>query len=139
MSAFIGEQVANGVEAMAFGDLYLEDIRAYREQKLAGTGLTPIFPLWRRATAELAENMIARGLEALIAVVDPSKLDSSFAGRAFDHALLADLPAGVDPCGENGEFHTCVTASPMFSSPLKIDVGETVLRDGFAFADLKLA
>lgn len=138
MSALVAEQVAAGVEAMAFGDLFLEDIRAYRESKLAGTGLTPIFPIWGRPTAALAREMIARGLKARLATVDPSKLDSSFAGRAFDDQLLSDLPEGVDRCGENGEFHTCVTAGPMFSYALDVDVGETVIRDGFAFADLKL-
>lgn len=139
MSAFVAEQVASGVEAIAFGDLFLEDIRAYREAKLAGTGLTPMFPLWGRPTDQLARDMIASGLRARLATVDPSKLNANFAGREFDANLLRDLPAGVDPCGENGEFHTCVTAGPMFSAPLSVEVGETVIRDGFAFADLKLA
>lgn len=138
MREFVEAQAAAGVEAIAFGDLFLADVRAYREAKLAGSGLTPLFPLWGRPTRALAEEMIASGLEARIAVVDPAKLDSSFAGRPFDRALLHTLPDGIDPCGENGEFHTCVTAGPMFSAALAVEVGETVVRDGFAFADLTL-
>lgn len=138
MGAFVARALGDGVEAMAFGDLYLEDIRRYREKKLAGTGLTPLFPLWGKPTRALADEMISSGLEAHVAVIDKSKLDASFAGRRFDQAFLADLPAGTDPCGENGEFHTCVTAGPMFARPLNVTVGETVERDGFAFADLTL-
>jgi uncharacterized protein (TIGR00290 family) len=138
MGDFVHSQVSAGVEAMAFGDLYLEDIRAYREQKLAGTGLKPIFPLWQRPTRSLAEDMIAGGLVTYLATVDPKKLPAEFAGRRFDRALLDALPEGVDPCGENGEFHTCVAAGPMFSRALAIEVGDVVTRDGFVFADLTL-
>jgi diphthamide synthase (EF-2-diphthine--ammonia ligase) len=123
---------------MIFGDLFLEDIRAYREEKLAGTGITPIFPLWQRPTAQLARDMIASGMEAFLATVDLAKLPASFAGRRFDDALLADLPDGVDPCGENGEFHTCITAGPMFARSLPVAPGEVVTRDGYAYCDLLL-
>jgi uncharacterized protein (TIGR00290 family) len=138
MSAFVEQAMDKGVEAMAFGDLFLEDIRKYRETKLSSTGLKPIFPLWLRDTTALAHEMIEGGLETWISVVDQSKLNASFAGRRFDESFLAGLPAGIDPCGENGEFHTCVTAGPMFQEPIAITVGETVVRDGFAFADLAL-
>ncbi len=136
MGAFVAEQQTRGVEAMAFGDLFLEDIRAYREQKLAGTGIAPLFPLWGRDTAVLAEEMIAGGLEAHLTCVDPRKLPAHFAGRAFDRALLAELPEGVDPCGENGEFHTCVSAGPMFAHSIEVRAGAVEMRDGFVFADL---
>ncbi len=136
LGAFVAEQAAQGVAAMAFGDLFLEDIRAYREAKLAGSGITPLFPLWGRETGALAREMIAGGLKARLTCVDPKKLPASFAGRAFDEALLADLPEGVDPCGENGEFHTCVFAGPMFAHPIDIELGEVRERDGFVFADL---
>jgi len=136
LGAFVAGQKAQGVEAMAFGDLFLQDIRAYREDKLAGSGIAPLFPLWGRDTAALAHEMISGGLEARLTCVDPRKLPASFAGRAFDEQLIADLPAGVDPCGENGEFHTCVFAGPMFSAPLAVAPGEVVERDGFVYADL---
>lgn len=139
MGAFVSSQVNAGIAAMAFGDLYLEDIRSYREEKLAGTGLKPIFPLWQKPTRQLAEDMIAGGLITYVATVDPAKLDASFAGRRFDTAFLDDLPAGVDPCGENGEFHTCVAAGPMFSHSVPVQVGDVVTRDGFVFADMTLA
>ncbi len=138
MSAFVRGQVAVGIEAMAFGDLYLEDIRSYRESRLAGTGMKPIFPLWQQPTRALAESMIDGGLVTYIATVDPTKLAAEFAGRVFDHDVLEELPEGVDPCGENGEFHTCVASGPMFSHALPIRVGEIVTRDGFVFADLLL-
>jgi uncharacterized protein (TIGR00290 family) len=138
MGDFVSAQIRAGIEAMAFGDLYLEDIRRYREEKLAGTGLKPIFPLWGRPTRVLAEDMIAGGLVTRLSVVDLAKLPAEFAGRSFDASLLADLPAGIDPCGENGEFHTCVSAGPMFTRPLAIEPSETVIRDGFAFAELTL-
>jgi uncharacterized protein (TIGR00290 family) len=138
MGDWVRAQVAAGVEAMAFGDLYLEDIRAYREQKLEGTGLKPLFPLWGKPTHALAEEMIDAGLVTYVATVDPAKLDASFAGRLFDRTFLADLPDGIDPCGENGEFHTCVAAGPMFDYPLALRPGEIVTRDGFVFADLEL-
>lgn len=140
--ARIGEAVAaavrDGITHMIFGDLFLADIRAYREQKLAGTGITPVFPLWERPTPALAQAMIASGLQAHLATVDLKKLPVSFAGRKFDTQLLADLPDGVDPCGENGEFHTCVIAGPMFSRPLDVVTGERVERDGYAYCDLLL-
>jgi uncharacterized protein (TIGR00290 family) len=128
--------VADGFTHVAFGDLFLEDVRRYREERLAGTGLTPIFPLWGQPTDALAREMIAGGLEAWLTCVDPKTLPAALAGRRFDGNLLADLPAGVDPCGERGEFHTCVTAGPMFSRPLDVQVGVTVTRDGFVFADV---
>lgn len=127
-----------GVAHIMFGDLFLEDVRRYREEKLAGTGITPVFPLWGRDTAALAREMIAAGLQAILTCVDPSKLPRALAGRWFDAALLADLPVGVDPCGENGEFHTCVVAGPMFAAELGVTVGETVERDGFVFTDVLL-
>lgn len=125
-----------GVQTVAFGDLFLEDVRDYRIRTLKGTGLEPIFPLWKLPTRELAESMIDGGLEAKITCVDPSRLDPTFAGRAFDTDLLADLPDGVDPCGENGEFHSFVHAGPMFDHALGVTVGQVVERDGFVFADL---
>lgn len=127
---------AAGVEAVAFGDLFLEDIRRYREERMAGTGLVPLFPLWGRPTRALAEEMLASGLEARLTCIDPRVLPASFAGRSFDHGLLRDLPPGVDPCGENGEFHTFAFAGPMFRAPIAIRGGEVVARDGFVFADL---
>lgn len=139
MGDFVNAQVAVGVQAMAFGDLFLEDIRAYREKNLAGTGIAPLFPLWGKPTDRLARDMIDGGLETYVSTVDPRHLTASFAGRRFDDAFLADLPGGVDPCGENGEFHTCVTSGPMFSHALYITPGEVVERDGFIFADLVLA
>jgi uncharacterized protein (TIGR00290 family) len=128
MGAFVAEQAAEGVEAMAFGDLFLEDIRRYREEKLTGTGISPLFPLWGIDTGRLAREMIAGGLEAYVTCVDPKKLPESFAGRRFDLDLLADLPAGVDPCAENGEFHTFACAGPMFRSPIAVEPGEVVTR-----------
>lgn len=129
--------VSAGVQAVAFGDLFLADIRAYRERQLAGTGLEPIFPLWDIPTLELAREMISVGLRARITCVDQKKLAATFAGREFDTAFLLDLPAAaVDPCGENGEFHTCVCAGPMFKSAIPVTAGEVVERDGFTFADL---
>jgi uncharacterized protein (TIGR00290 family) len=126
-----------GVGAMAFGDLFLEDIRVYRERQLAGTGIEPLFPLWGRPTDELAREMVAAGLRARLVCVDPRQLDAGFAGRVFDAALLTDLPPGVDPCGERGEFHTFCTAGPMFRTPVACEPGEVVERDGFVFADLR--
>ena len=136
LGGFVAEQMAVGIAAMAFGDLFLQDIRAYREEKLSGTGIEPLFPLWGRDTRALAHEMIAGGLQAHLTCVDPKKLAASFAGRAFDEAFLAELPDGVDPCGENGEFHTCVFAGPMFARPIDVRVGEVEDRDGFIFADL---
>jgi uncharacterized protein (TIGR00290 family) len=140
MAAACARFVADGVTHVAFGDLFLEDVRRYREARLAGTGLTPLFPLWRTMpTADLARAMIAGGLRAHLTCVDPRVLDRRFIGRAFDAQLLADLPAGVDPCGEHGEFHSCVVDGPMFSRPVPVRVGEVVERDGFVFGDLMLA
>jgi uncharacterized protein (TIGR00290 family) len=139
MAQAVGQARDRGVTVMAFGDLFLEDIRQYRVDKLAGTGIRPVFPLWGLPTAELARSMIDGGLEAQLTCVDPRQLSPSFAGRAFDAALLRDLPAGVDPCGERGEFHTFTHAGPMFRRPVPLERGEVVERDGFVFADLKLA
>jgi uncharacterized protein (TIGR00290 family) len=125
-----------GVEAMAFGDLFLADIRAYRERQLAGTGLDPLFPVWQIPTADLARTMIASGLRAKITCVDPKALPKEFAGRDFNPQFLRDLPPAVDPCGENGEFHSFVYAGPEFRHPINVEIGETVERDGFVFADL---
>ncbi len=136
MAEALAAAKAEGVSAIIFGDLFLEDIRAYRVAKLAGTGIEPVFPLWQRPTDQLARDMIAGGLETYLATVDLKKLPTSFAGRKFDAALLADFPPGIDPCGENGEFHSCVVAGPMFSRRIEVSVGETVERDGFAYADL---
>ncbi len=128
--------VAQGIGAMAFGDLFLEDVRDYRLQKLAGSGLTPLFPIWNADTASLARDMVAAGLKATLVCVDPRLLEASFAGRDFDAALLAALPPGVDPCGERGEFHTFAWDGPMFRHPVPIRRGEVVERDGFVYADL---
>jgi uncharacterized protein (TIGR00290 family) len=128
--------VAEGITAIAFGDLFLQDIRDYRERQLAGTGLTPIFPLWQIPTAQIAKDMMAAGVKAKITCVDPSKLDRSFAGRDFNAELIQDLPAGVDPCGENGEFHTFVYDAPVFMERIDIRTGQIVDREGFVFADV---
>ena len=136
MAAAMREAKARGVTHIIFGDLYLEDVRAYREKNLAGTGITPVFPLWQRPTGRLAHDMIEAGVEAHLATVDLKKLPASFAGRRFDAGLIAALPTGIDPCGENGEFHTFVSAGPMLARKIAVKVGETVERDGFAYADL---
>jgi len=135
----VARAVADGITHMIFGDLFLSDIRAYREQKLAGSGISPVFPLWDRPTPELARAMIASGLEAYLAAIDLKTLPVEFAGRRFDSRLLADLPDGIDPCGENGEFHTCVVAGPMFSHRIAVSTGERVERDGYAYCDLVMA
>jgi uncharacterized protein (TIGR00290 family) len=136
MAAAVARAVSEGITHIVFGDLFLAEIRAYREQKLAGTGLTPVFPLWERPTLPLAQAMIESGMEAYLATVDLKKLPAEFSGRKFDLRLLADLPDGVDPCGENGEFHTCVVAGPIFSRALAVAAGERVQRDGYAYCDL---
>jgi uncharacterized protein (TIGR00290 family) len=136
MGAFVAEQVERGIEAFAFGDLYLEDIRRYREAKLAGTGIEPLFPLWGRDTRALAREMIAGGLVAYVSCVDPRKLRARIAGRRFDAQLLAGLPHDVDACAENGEFHTFTAAGPMFTRAIEVEIGETVTRDGFVFCDI---
>jgi uncharacterized protein (TIGR00290 family) len=125
-----------GVRHIVFGDLFLQDIRTYREQSLQGTALTPIFPLWHRPTDLLAREMVASGIRAVITCVDPAQAPAELAGRWFDHELLDTLPPEVDPCGENGEFHTLVTDGPGFAQPLDVTVGEIVERDGFVFADV---
>jgi uncharacterized protein (TIGR00290 family) len=127
---------SHGVTSAVFADLFLEDIRKYREQKLGPTGIKPLFPLWGLDTARLAREMVAAGLQAILTCVDPKKLSANFAGRRFDARLLDDLPVGIDPCGENGEFHTFACAGPMFRSPIPVRVGEIAERDGFIFADL---
>jgi diphthamide synthase (EF-2-diphthine--ammonia ligase) len=127
---------AEGITAVAFGDLFLQDIRDYRVRQLQGSGLEPLFPVWQIPTQQLSRDMIAAGVRAKITCVDPSKLAKSFVGRDYDLQLLQALPAGVDPCGENGEFHTFVYDAPVFSRPIGVQTGEVVERDGFVFADL---
>src|SRR3990170_1498688 len=136
MRALIERLHGERIESMAFGDLYLADIRAYREQQLQGTGIAPLFPLWNEPTAALARDMIAGGLRAVLTCVDPKQLAPEFCGRRFDADLLDALPAGVDPCGENGEFHSFACAGPMLARKIPVRVGETVEREGFAYADL---
>ncbi|MBN1461901.1 MAG: adenine nucleotide alpha hydrolase [Armatimonadetes bacterium] len=138
MTEAMDEARGQGVGAVAFGDLFLADVRAYREAQLAGTGLTPLFPLWGRATPLLAKEMIDSGLEAIITCVDTEQLDRTFVGRSFDRQLLEDLPETVDPCGENGEFHTLVLTGPMFCERLDVELGEVVDRGRFLFADVTL-
>jgi uncharacterized protein (TIGR00290 family) len=130
--------VAEGFDTIAFGDLFLRDIRAYREKQLAGSGLTPIFPLWEIPTASLARDMLAAGLRARLTCVDSHSLDGAFAGREFDAALLTELPPAVDPCGENGEFHTFCYAGPMFHAPINVTGGEIRTYGQFVYADLTL-
>jgi uncharacterized protein (TIGR00290 family) len=136
METAMAQARARGVFHVAFGDLFLQDIRRYREEKLRAVGMTPLFPLWDRETRALARDMVAGGLRAHLTCVDPKQLDRRFAGRLFDERLLDELPAGVDPCGENGEFHSFAFAGPMFSKPLQVTPGEIIERDGFVFADL---
>ena len=125
-----------GVQAVVFGDLFLEDVRLYREQALAPTGIVPVFPLWSRPTDVLAREIVRCGIRAVLTCVDPAQLSPSFVGRPYDEELLHDLPADVDPCGERGEFHTFVWDAPSFSSPIPIRTGERVTRDGFVFCDV---
>jgi uncharacterized protein (TIGR00290 family) len=137
MAEALAEFKSAGVGSIAFGDLFLEDLKKYREDKLAAAGMTAVFPIWKRDTRELARQMVAEGFRAVLTCVDTQKLDARFAGREYDLDLLADLPAGVDPCGENGEFHSFCCAGPIFSHPLDIRRGEVVLRDGrFNFCDV---
>lgn len=132
--------VAGGFTHVAFGDLFLEDVRRYRADRMAGSGLEPLFPIWKtKPTSDLARDMIDAGLQARLTCIDPRKLDRSFAGRTFDEQLLADLPEGIDPCGENGEFHSFAFAGPMFTEEIKLTLGKIVDRDGFVFADLVLS
>ena len=136
MASMLGQLQQLGVTAVVFGDLFLGDLRRYRETQLAGMGMGGIFPLWGRDTATLAREMVDVGLRATLTCIDPKRLDRSFAGRSFDAALLEELPSDVDPCGENGEFHTFAWAGPMFTRPIPVEVGEVVERVGFVFADL---
>jgi uncharacterized protein (TIGR00290 family) len=136
MGACVERLVAEGFRSCAFGDLFLEDVRAYRERMLEGSGLDTIFPIWGEDTGALAHRMIADGFRAVITCVDPRAVPKSFAGREFDESLLRDLPEGCDPCAERGEFHTFVYDGPHLSAPIRIRRGEVVERDGFVFADL---
>lgn len=136
MSEAMARARAGGVTHVIFGDLFLENIRAYREEHLAACGMTPVFPLWGKDTRQLAEEMLAGGLCAYLTCVDPRRMDRAFAGRRFDAELLGEIPAQVDPCGENGEFHTFASAGPMFQNEIPVAVGEIVEREGFIFADL---
>jgi uncharacterized protein (TIGR00290 family) len=137
MAAALAHPLIAAVDHYAFGDLFLEDVRAYREERLAAVGKHCLFPLWGRGTGELADTFIAAGFRGLLTCVDTSKLAGSFAGRLFDASMLADLPAGVDPCGERGEFHTFVFAGPIFRRAIPVESGETVVRDGFAFCEVR--
>jgi uncharacterized protein (TIGR00290 family) len=139
MSEAVKSARERGVSKIIFGDLFLEDIRAYREEKLRGTGIEPVFPLWKIPTDQLARDMIASGLKARVVTLDSKKMPRELAGASFDEKLLSALPEGVDPCAENGEFHTCVTGGPMFGKDLEVKIGEVTERDGFFFADLRLA
>jgi uncharacterized protein (TIGR00290 family) len=136
MSAEIERAKAEGITIMAFGDLFLEDVRRYRETQLASTGMTPMFPIWGLPTDTLAMDMISSGLRARLTCIDPKQIPAAFVGREFDEALLAELPPGADPCGERGEFHTFAYSGPMFRHPVPVERGEVVTRDGFVFADL---
>jgi uncharacterized protein (TIGR00290 family) len=136
MRDMCGRAVEEGITAVAFGDLFLQDIRDYRERQLASTGLSPMFPVWLIPTDELARELIRAGVKAKVTCIDPRKLDASFAGREYDDEFLNNLPPGIDPCGENGEFHTFVYAAPVFSSAIGVETGERVERDGFVFADV---
>ena len=139
MRALVQRTAQSGVSHMAFGDLFLEDIRRYREKNLSGTGIEPLFPLWGIPTRELASEMLGGGLEAYVTCIDPRQAPAALAGRRWDAALIEELPPAADPCGENGEFHTCVVAGPMFDRPIATRTGEVVERDGFVFADLTLS
>jgi uncharacterized protein (TIGR00290 family) len=125
-----------GVKQVVFGDLFLEDIRQYREEQMQGSGLDPVFPLWQRDTSQLCRNMVDSGLQAVVTCVDQRVLSAEYLGRQYDHQFLDDLPPDIDPCGENGEFHTLVTAGPMFSWPIAVRIGERVSRGDFAFVDV---
>jgi uncharacterized protein (TIGR00290 family) len=137
MAAAMATAAASGVRHVVFGDLFLADVRAYRERALAGSGIAPLFPLWARPTSTLAQDMGASGVRAVLTCVDPKQLSAEFVGRSFDPRLLVDLPPGVDPCGERGEFHTFVWDAPHFDAPVDIEVGEVVERDGFVFCDVR--
>lgn len=136
MKEALTEHLTRGVQQVAFGDIFLEDLRAYREKNLAQVGMTALFPIWKRDTRELARHFVRRGFRAVAVCVDPRVLDPSFAGRLLDESFFADLPPSVDPCGENGEFHTFVFEGPIFNAPIHFLIGEKVTRDGFCFCDL---
>jgi uncharacterized protein (TIGR00290 family) len=136
MKNFVGQAEQQGIACFAFGDIFLEDVRKYREANLADTGITPIFPLWGMATGKLSGEMVNGGLRAIITCVDPKYLSADFAGQEYGESFLERIPANVDPCGENGEFHTFAFTGPMFRKPVNIEIGETVVRDGFIFTDL---
>ncbi len=136
MKSFVGPAKQQEIDCFAFGDIFLEDIRRYRETNLADSGIAPIFPLWGMATEKLSREMVSSGLRAIITCVDPKHLPADFAGQEFGEAFLERIPAGIDPCGENGEFHTFAFDGPMFKKPVNIAIGETVSRDGFIFTDL---
>jgi len=136
MGKFIEQAKSRQVDCIAFGDLYLEDVRRYREESLAETGITPLFPLWEIPTRQLSQEMVKNGLRAIITCIDPKKLSADFAGREYDSDFIEQLPDKIDPCGENGEFHSFVYGGPMFEETLNIRVGETVTRDGFVFTDV---
>jgi uncharacterized protein (TIGR00290 family) len=136
MGRFVTESAARGIVCMAFGDLFLEDIKTYRENQLRGSGIQPLFPLWRKPSWELALRMLDAGVDAYVSCVDLARLPAHYAGRRWTQALLDELPAECDPCGENGEIHTIVTGGPMFTHPIPVRVGEIVERDGFAYADI---
>ena len=139
MATALAEAKTAGVSHLIFGDLFLEDVRAYREQKLAGTGISPVFPLWGRPTGALARDMIAAGVETYLVSIDLKQLPRKFAGRRFDEKLLADLPRAADPCGEKGEFHSFIAGGPMLARNIAIALGETIERDGFVYTDAVLA
>ena len=136
MNEALNQYVARGVQRVAFGDIFLEDLRAYRERNLAQIGMEALFPIWKRDSRELARDFVRLGFQAITVCIDPRVLDPSFAGRILNETFFADLPAGVDPCGENGEFHTFVFDGPVFQKPIQFVTGEKVLRDGFYFCDL---
>jgi uncharacterized protein (TIGR00290 family) len=137
MASILAAQEFRGIDHVAFSDLFLEDVRAYRENRLAQAGKHGVFPLWGRDTTELAQDMIAQGFRAIVVCLDPRVVDPSFAGRAFDLDLLADLPEGVDPCGENGEFHTFVWDAPMYREPISCRTGDVVTRNSFVYCDVR--
>jgi uncharacterized protein (TIGR00290 family) len=136
MRGVCARAVSEGITAIAFGDLFLEDIREYRVRQLRGTGLDPVFPVWQIPTETLARDMIGAGVKARITCLNPSRIPAKLAGAEYDGAFLNALPATADPCGENGEFHSFVYDAPVFARPIKIQTGEVVERDGFVFADL---
>jgi uncharacterized protein (TIGR00290 family) len=136
MREFVMQSAAQGVQCMAFGDLFLEDVRKYREDQVSGTGIDPVFPMWGIPTRKLAEQMLSAGLDAYVSSVDLKKLPARFAGKKWSRELISELPQDVDPCGENGEIHTIAVGGPMFRRPISITVGETVERNGFAYADI---